>query len=280
MFEVVSDAKRVRREDLYDSASEDDISQDEQAEADLRAQLNAQLVGLMDFDFSPSEEIAPAETEAPAEDTEGKRAYAEEPETIFEFRLFRNQEPGQTVLLKRRNVPGEDGADGGFVVPRRPQSYYISDGPDDEAARRFRVTSVSADYILQDAKRRRWGLEKPWRVTSITLKDDRSQRPISKSKNGDDGATDEKRKRPGKKRRIILRTREKEWKEKEEAVKLKLAVKEEHLKDKKKRLNRQKKLKRRAKEREKKLARGEAVSEAGSSRETTPAWRRRETELK
>lgn len=108
--------------------------------------------------------------------------------------------------------------------------------------------AVSAEYVFADAKSRRWGLEKPWRVTHIS-----SNKSISASAydvNPTGQAKDKKR--PGKKHRIILRVREKTAREREEAMKKLTMDKEQHLQEKKKRLNRERKLKRRQKEREKK----------------------------
>ncbi|KAJ8123041.1 hypothetical protein O1611_g9691 [Lasiodiplodia mahajangana] len=61
-----------------------------------------------------------------------------------------------------------------------------------------------------------------------------------------------KRTRPGKKHRILLRVREKAAREREETAKKIALEKEQHIQDKKKRLNRKRKLKRKQKEREKK----------------------------
>jgi hypothetical protein len=246
---------RVRREDLYEPASDDAVNRDEQVENELRAKLNEQLSGLLGFDFLSDEQTIVPQTQHlekvkdPGEATEP--AAPQEPEELtYEFRLFRNEEPTHTVVIEQ----DDDHADGprelAFVVPKRPISYYIAGEPEPDALERIRSSAVSAEYIMEDAKRRRWGLEKPWKVTSITIK--AAHPPGSQLASRACDATEGKRKRPGKKKRVILRTRDRAVKKKDEAAKRLLVDKEEHLKEKKKRLNREKKLKRRAKEREKK----------------------------
>ncbi|KAK8135823.1 hypothetical protein PG984_003763 [Apiospora sp. TS-2023a] len=294
MFDI-PEAKRVRREDLYGSASSDDdgddlISQDGQVDTELRERLRAQLAGLLDLDISsPSSLPGPGATDTPAqksgtavasdEGANGPPAGTDKPlasdenpdEVAFAFRLFRDEEPSHTVVIKQ----GDETQVGGkaeFVVPRRPHSYYVASKPDQETMAQFKFAAVSTEYLMANAKQRKWGLEKPWRVTKITITTDKN----AKSLPGADGAEDttmgegeSKRTRPGKKRRVLLRTRDKAKREKEEAMKKKLADKEEHLKEKKKRLNRLKKLKRREKQRESKGAGGGGVDEP-SSRETSP----------
>ncbi|KAI1853660.1 hypothetical protein JX265_004008 [Neoarthrinium moseri] len=257
MFEV-PDAKRVRREDLYDELASDSdrASQDEEAARELRGKLSAQLSGLLDFDFSSDERAAQPAKEARSQEQAGngnagaEDADADEPDELaFEFRLFRDEAPTHTIVIDQHDDQKASG-EGAFVVPKRPMSYYMTEGPDSDALNRIRSAAVTPDFIFADAKRRRWGLEKPWRVTHITITAKGGPQVEPK----EDDLTEGKRKRPGKKRRIILRTRAKAKAEKEEAAKKTLLDKEEHLKEKKKRLNREKKLKRRAKEKEKKAA--------------------------
>ncbi|KAI0381780.1 hypothetical protein F5Y04DRAFT_59871 [Hypomontagnella monticulosa] len=277
MFEV-PDAKRVRREDLQDSASDEEQTEDEQWDSTLRGKLNAQLSGLLDLSFTADGVIEAQKPSKPQTDDinespDDKVITNDEnlEEETFTFRLFRDEEPLQKVVLKPQNVEGKS-SDGGFIVAKRPLSYYLAGEPSPESAKEFRMAAVSADYLLQDAKKRRWGLEKPWKVTTIAITINKKVAASGSSANNTiaDEIGKPKKKRPGKKRRIILRSREKAKKEHEQATKQHLADKEQHLKDKKKRLNRQKKLKRRAKEREKKQGTGDdAASEqsGGSAQE-------------
>ncbi|KAI3324936.1 hypothetical protein HD806DRAFT_491437 [Xylariaceae sp. AK1471] len=265
MFEL-PEAKRVRRKDLFDSdpasSSSDEEAEgghDSQAESALRAKLNAQLSGLFDFNFTVEPEAQRQQTDQSQSQSQSQAPDAtdkvqkegEHPEEeAFAFRLFRDEAPTHTVVLPHDDDPAALG-EGGFVVPSRPLSYYVSSAPSPAQASEYRSVAVSAEYLFADAKTRRWGLEKPWRVIHISVSP--SNKSISGStQEGHSAGQEKKRKRPGKKHRIVLRVREKAAREREEAMK-KLAVeKEQHLQDKKKRLNRDRKLKRRQKEREKK----------------------------
>ncbi|KAK8058310.1 hypothetical protein PG994_008758 [Apiospora phragmitis] len=281
MFDI-PEAKRVRREDLYSSAppSDDDgddlMSQDGQVDTELRERLRAQLAGLLDLDIlSPSSLPAPGAADTPAQksgtavasdegannpptgtDGELLASDANNPDEVaLTFRLFRDEEPSHTVVIKQ----GDE-----------TQSYYLADTPDQETMAQFKFAAMSTEYLMANAKQRKWGLEKPWRVTKITVAADKIPKTLPDVDGvGDTTMGESKRTRPGKKRRVLLRTRDKAKREKEEAVKKKLADKEEHLKEKRKRLNKAKKLKRREKRRSAKGAGGEGADEP-SSRETSP----------
>jgi len=238
----------VRRQDLYDSASERDSSLDgeeggdrgEQVEVEgrLRAELNARLAGLLSI------QPVLGEFGDGVDDADGNSGGRQDPVVDeFEFRLFSTSGPGQKVVLAEE--------DDGPAIRSRPISFYLKGKLSPEERERFQLAAVSADDVLADARRRAWGLEVPWRVTRIVLPPGRNNPKIR-----DGGALEgsKGRKRPGKKRRIAIRIKEKAKKEATAAVEQQKLTKEEHLREKKKRLNREKKLKRRQKEREKKLA--------------------------
>lgn len=280
MFEL-PEAKRVRRKDLYDSLSDGsdesdsdgEGSHDSQAESALRAKLNAQLGGLLDISFTAEptkaprqqaderEDQSPPQTPAAANHEDERQQPEEE---VFAFRLFRDEALTHTVVLTQDDDPAALG-EGGFVIPSRPHSYYIAPAPSEEKASEYRSAAVSAEYVLADAGRRRWGLEKLWRVIHIGPSPGSacSSNPIPSATQDDGGAGKRKRTRLGKKHRILLRVREKAVREREEAAKKMALEKEEHLQEKKKRLNRERKLKRRQKEREKKAEAQGTMSEGG-----------------
>ncbi|KAH7032929.1 uncharacterized protein B0I36DRAFT_382898 [Microdochium trichocladiopsis] len=289
MFEI-PDAKRVRREDLYESSAGgssdgEDGARDVEMDAALRSKLNAQLADLLDVDFSvpgpASGGAAEAERkrgrqprqqqshEAGSDDddddddhhedetmSDGDRQRGEQDEdddepVEFAFRLFSGEDPAahKVVLEKQDDAADAAGDGGGFVVSRRPASYYIAAEPSPDDRERYRAAAVSHEYLLADAGRSRWGIEKPWKVTTITIttkKTKDGKEKLMGTVAGNQPRTG-RRTRPGKKRRIILRTREKAKKEKEVVAKQQAVDREQHLLEKKKRLNRQKKLKRRAK---------------------------------
>ncbi|KAI1168931.1 hypothetical protein F5B18DRAFT_1910 [Nemania serpens] len=279
---------RVRRKDLYDPASgsesDEGKNRDPQFETVLREKLNAQLSGLFDFSFIARLEAAQQQQQAGGPQASGSASDAQQEtdqpgggggggvggggggEQVFAFRLFRDEALTHTVVLAPDEDPTALG-DGGFVVPLRPRSYYIASAPSPRKISEYRGAAVSAEYVLADARRRRWGLEKPWRVIHITA----PSKPIPGSAQGDDSAAEEKgqkqkRKRPGKKHRILLRVREKAAHEREEAAKKQALEKGLHIQEKKKRLNRERKLKRRQKKREKKVE-GQATDPDGSSKD-------------
>ncbi|KAK4452291.1 hypothetical protein QBC34DRAFT_398294 [Podospora aff. communis PSN243] len=256
MFEV-PDAKRVRREDLFDSASGRESSPDEENDSSaalLRAKLNAQLSNLLAVNI----DAGPGEDEDVPMGEDG--ANEQPPEEEFEFRLFSTSGPSQKIVLAAEGEKHE-----GPALSQRPISFYVRGELTPEELEKFKAAAVSSADVIAEARKRAWGLEVPWRVTKIVVSTGRNQGragPRSAVAPGLAVADGElgKRKRPGKKRRIKLR---KEEKAKQEDEKKKM-TKEEHLKEKKKRLNREKKIKRRQKEKEKKAAmKGGAESNNG-----------------
>ena len=262
----------VRREDLYDSSADEDDVRDDETDAILREKLNAQLSGLLGVSFTHTSDDVQQPQQEP--DDPGGATGDHGEDLAFSFRLFRDEAPSHKVILERDETLEQAGG-GGFVVAKRPTSYYVAEAPAPDTMAKFRSVAVTADHLFQDARQRRWGLEKPWRVTRITVTDGTLQRLEGHVGDATAGRSADRRKRPGKRRRIMLRTREKAKKERAEAEKLKLVEKEQYMKDKKKRLNREKKLKRRAKEREKKLATKEGEddgvgSDQDSGKDTSP----------
>lgn len=257
---------RVRRDELYDSSSDAGSrgqGDAEEDDAELRAELNARLASLLGLDPAPGEPAPERAVDAAgarrggADEQEGRREEEE-----FEFRLFSTSsgtDAPAKVVLAASDDGDADGGGGGFVAPARPVGYYLAGEPTPEQLRAYRLSAVAGEDVVLGARKRAWGLERPWRVVKITLPG-RSARAASvkgKDKDGETGGQGEKaekRKRPGKKRRIAMRIKIKAEKEKREAEQKHKLTKEEHLSEKKKRLNRERKLKRRAKEREKKLA--------------------------
>ncbi|KAF2971187.1 hypothetical protein GQX73_g2366 [Xylaria multiplex] len=246
MFEL-PEAKRVRRKDLYESGS-DEASSDEGGRHDLQAE-SAILGSAAKQHQSDQSEVQP-QPQAPNPTGDVQREKEQPEEEAFTFRLFRDEAPTHTVILTHDEDPRSLG-EGGFVVPSRPRSYYIASAPSKGKASEYHSVAVTAEYLLADAKRRRWGLEKPWRVIHI-IPDSSSKSIAGPTKEEDATGQKRKRTRPGKKHRILLRVREKAKREREEVAKKVLIDKEQHLQEKKKRLNRERKLKRRQKEREKK----------------------------
>ncbi|KAJ4389206.1 hypothetical protein N0V93_006669 [Gnomoniopsis smithogilvyi] len=268
MFEVPN-AKRVRRDELYGSSSEAEEGHsqaDAEDDAEVRAKLNERLSRLLGLDLGLS--LAAQASEQPAEppqeagpDEEGE----EKADAEFEFRLFSTTSKAAApakVVLDASDDEDADLGEGAFTVPERPSSYYFAGEPTPEQLQMYRQSALAGDDIVLGARKRAWGLERPWRIIRIGGPARSLQTPSVKGLNVKvrtatpivEEVDQQKRKRPGKKRRIATRIKAKAEKEKREAAERQKMTKEEHLKEKKKRLNREKKLKRRAKEREQKLA--------------------------
>ncbi|KAM5342594.1 hypothetical protein ACJ41O_013560 [Fusarium nematophilum] len=262
MFELPG-AKRVRREDL--GASDDGArseSDDGIEDAELRAKLNAQIartLGLDDSFARPRSDLSTGNSHLA-----GPRASGDDDETAgpdspdgpggedenaeeFAFRLFSSAQPAQKIVLEEDVEPQ---GDGGFIG-NRPLSYYVVTNVSAQQKQEYAVAAVSGDHVLARSHGRAWGLELPWKVTTIRVT--RKLKPGETA--GNEADEDGKRKRrPGKKQRISERKRAKVRDEKKQAESQRLLQKEEHIKDKKKRLNRLKKLRKRAKAREQKQA--------------------------
>ena len=191
-------------------------------------------------------------------------------EEEFEFRLFSNTKPSVTkedtegTLIRRpaqtkiniRSPTPDTPSDGRFNNPYRPPSFYFANEPPLD---NFAATAVSGQEVLQWSQGSWPGASLPWRVihlprskVSVSALSSTAKAMLKVS----DPATRRKRK-PSKKRRILLRTKAK-------AVEAKVKEKEEHLREKKTRLNREKKMKRKAKEKAAKLA-GKEEGDGGVS---------------
>lgn len=257
---------------------EDALGHDEAMQARVNAQIAAAL-GLDDDDddelpapaVRPPDNTSTCAQEMSVDDVDGDGdQYAEQG---YEFNLFSTASaggsggPGKVILEDENETLG----DGAFVRPR-PLSYYAP-MPSTKEKEQYSYAAVTADDILQWSSQPSWGMAMPWKVISISAS--RKAKPGHKSFKVLMENTDEatKRTRPGKKKRILLRQRQKTKAQTAEDAAKQQTEKEEHLKDKKKRLNRIKKLRKRAKEKEKKTATGdepdaaEAVSDVSDGDE-------------
>ncbi|KAH8908755.1 hypothetical protein BR93DRAFT_502596 [Coniochaeta sp. PMI_546] len=262
MFDV-PEAKR--RDELYGSEPEGDEGFTRQDDAATRAKLNERLAQMFSLDVGPGT-MTPGDIDEELPDARVEGEDQDEP--AFEFRLF------STAGSAPKVVVNDDDDGDGTILSSRPKSFHLKGDFTQEELEQFREAAVDYSDIVQGAQQRAWGLEVPWRVTKITVRSG----PVTSStsqKGGKSKPTIEelgKRKRPGKKRRIAFRIKEKERKQKEEERKAKeeaaakqRLTKEEHLREKKKRLNREKKLKRRQKEKEKKMAGKPGADDAGEA---------------
>lgn len=262
---------RIRRSDLYkrsQSASPTPSELDPELEAQLRARL-ASIYGplsVLTSQATPNEYKESAEINGEDGASEGQA------EQEFEFRLF-STAPGtsgnegggaaQTILLVNED---QDVGDGAFVVRERNRGYYFAEKAHGEKQLGFNIMALSGEEVLSRAKRRAWGLEVPWRVSVLKVVEKKGTREAVELV-GIDGEGDLKRKRPGKKRRILLRERKKSREKLQEQKKAEKEKKEEAEREKRTRRNREKKVKRKMKEKAKKAGGGveDAVDQDGES---------------
>ena len=239
----------VRREALI---REDEVADalDPELESELRQRL-AKLFG------SVTSLPAPIATRALGDDDAETEA-----EQVFEFRLFEGG-PRKIILQEEEGM-----GDGGFVAMRDPRIFVVARAEGERKAA-FERAAIDGEEILKGATKRAWGLEVPWRVKVVRA----PGKPAWKSHDVEVSIqvvdTDTKRKKPGKKQRIILRGRHKKAEEIARRKKAEEASKEEAEREKKTRKNRDKKLKKRMKEKAGK-ANGGAVVE-GVDNTTTDA---------
>ncbi|KFY35833.1 hypothetical protein V494_05558 [Pseudogymnoascus sp. VKM F-4513 (FW-928)] len=283
MFDL-PDAKRVRRDDLYNS---DDGGNEEAASPidDSRAKhLQDQLAQLYGPITIPAQDpVAPGGAE-PSPDAPP----AEAEDETFEFRLFAptakaaapntdtsstpEVAPTQRIILS--NSDDEDVGDGAFTVPHRRLSWYIATPATGTRKAQFEEAAVSAETVRRESEQRAWALEKPWRVTIIrtgsTPISQSAAAPSAKSIDAQavDGDGKTKRTKPNKRQRIVIRIRERALSEKLEAERLRRAREEEEkasrgAEDAEKRTarNRERKIKRREREKRKKAAAASGMPE-------------------
>ncbi len=168
------------------------------------------------------------------------------------------------------------------MTRERDRRFYIAEPAAGERKQRFAVAALSGEEVLDLARRRAWGLEVPWRVKAIRVtsvpksKADASSDPHLALKTGSslqsgqgevmisvDPGEKGKRK-PGKKRRIILRERQRKVVQREEAKKMERESREEAEREKRTRRNREKKVKRKMKEKALKAEAPAGASGSGS----------------
>ncbi|KHN94136.1 uncharacterized protein MAM_07976 [Metarhizium album ARSEF 1941] len=266
MFEQPG-AKRVRREDL-DSDDDDDSPRSDSAgegiDLDLQARLNAQIAKALGMDVHAGPRSEPhAGPHLPRQDSsgEGDAQEVSRREMVregsdgdlgeFDFRLFGTAGAPCKVVLEEHAEP----LGGGALVRGRPCSYYSARNVSDGRRREYLAAAVTGDEVVERSYRPSWGMQLPWKVTRATVV---KRARFEEGAETGDGKT---RKRPGKKRRVAARVKAKANEERAEAEARKALDKEEHLKEKKKRINRLKKLRKRAK---RKVGKGEE-HDAGES---------------
>ena len=240
----------------------------------------------------PSQDpVAPGGAEPPSD-----APPAEAEDETFEFRLFAptttavasntDQSFTPDVTATQRiilsNSDDEDLGDGAFTIPHRKLSWYIAAPATGARKAEFEEAAVSSEVVWRGREQRAWALEKPWRVTVIRTGSTPIPQPAGRQAAKsismqvaveENGKT--KRTKPNKKRRIVVRIRERALSEKLEAERLRRAREEEEkatrgVEDAEKRTarNRERKIKRREREKRKKAAAAAGIPEPSGDAES------------
>lgn len=262
MFELPA-SKRIRRADLRNgtrSSTSPSPSALSSPDPELENQAHARFAALYgnfslpDF-ASGSNGKLEAATGRLAHSYEDERENDEEEEQGFEFRLFSNDtaKSPQRIVLKLEN--DEDG-DGTFVRKERDKSYYFSTPALGDMKAGIESMAVSGETILSWRNTRARGLEVPWRVKTIRAHNSSKQKPQDSITKAaivvEDRDKNSKKCKPNKKRRLVLREKQRKKDKAEEERRKRNEGKEEAEREKRTRRNREKKVKRKMKEKAKK----------------------------
>lgn len=265
---VANRCDRVCRADLRSRSSSP--SSTSEPDEEIQSLLQSRLAEV----YAPIAALSTITNTRTAEETNPKPELREDDlEDGFEFRLFATSKGSKSpsdlrtgrIILENDDAPLDE--HGGFAIPWRDPRYYFTGEITPLQKDQYEIAAVSGENVLRGLQIRHTGLEVPWRVTTIQL----GKSIYKKLRARDVGVKDEeprpedgisKRKRMGKKMRILHRKREKIRKESELSEQQKLAEKEAAEREKKTRRNREKQQKKRAKEKAKKTGN---VSEAGST---------------
>ena len=196
-------------------------------------------------------------TEAQGSDVDLK----DQPEDELEFRLFASDKPADTsksaenIHRIRLRSPSVQLREPGFTRPERYSSYYFTRLPSNEDKEAFRAAALSAQQVL-DISHQPWpGSSYPWKVLQIPAScvsrsvQIQTSTTFSKLATGED---ESKRKRPGKKARIKIRTKLAASRSQKEAARKAAALKEAAEREKRTQRNREKKVKKKMREKAKK----------------------------
>ncbi|CCD34936.1 hypothetical protein BofuT4_P021720.1 [Botrytis cinerea T4] len=251
MFDL-PDAKRVRRSDLYTRSSSSSPEPPSPIDPDVSARFHDQLTSLygpislqscaientLTFELMNDAPHSP-----PLEDVQDQ---AEE----FDFRLFSNVTEGKIVLK-------EEAVDKGiFVVQERDKSYYFTGPIEGQRKEEYAIAAISGEDVLEGRGKRYWGLEVPWRVRVVKIGVGGQKKLGSNGLVVRNGSNGEKKRKLGKKMRILTRERRRTIEAQEQAMTREKESKEEADKERRARKNREKKVKRKAKEKALKAATG------------------------
>ncbi|KAL8898350.1 MAG: hypothetical protein Q9192_002132, partial [Flavoplaca navasiana] len=185
-------------------------------------------------------------------------------EEAYEFQLFSQRSRPSAVSAPQPpkvllRSPSPEAKEPGFVRPARSQNFYFTGPVTTEARKRFQDAAIEGQQVMRESQTVLFvqpGSWVPWRLNTVTLS---AYKRVNMHPKLLDTTREGKRKRPGKKRRIAVRTKIQTRKKREEVARLAEADKAAFLAEKRSRRNREKQLKRREKARNQKKAEAEVM---------------------
>ena len=237
--------------------------------------------GAVEGGQTPETQITQAEGDICADNSDIARQ--DEPDNqVYDFRLFsaaakdghtKSSLAPQKIILEAEHdhvsLLGETiiHGDGGFLREGKDPRIWTRPRASGQRLAQIQFSTISGENVLQESKRRNWGLEVPWRVKIV------KQKFVSGNGLGDIStsiaAVEEckKRKKPGKKRRMVLRMRVKKLEEERSRQEEETKQREEADKQRRMQKNREKKIKQKK--------RAKAKAEASKQNDVTTGGQRK-----
>jgi hypothetical protein len=223
----------INRADLRSVSATPSTSADSDIAEDVRVRLDRALGEVIETNAGVTNDQAHGAKES------------EDHEDAVEFRLF-GSNAGHAIKIRS---PSPRNKEPGFLGPPRPLSYYFTGELTEASKQKLIQAAISGRDVLKISHSRWYGCALPWKVISgegsessgIGVDASRPHADVRKKKS-----------RPGKKYRIALRKKAASEKEKKEIAQKQAQEKDDYLREKRTRKNRERQLKRRAKEKAKK----------------------------
>lgn len=274
-------AKRIRRSEVFDEQVSASPSSDEEIIETATIKQIQDSIGLayhFDYDIIENNtgrvtKVAHLQVDEPIPHVQNP---SPEEDHAFEFRLFSaphlpptvpddhtehsaRYPPARPTRFNIRSPTPDVPSSGHFLHPHRPRSYHFNP---DVAPKSIALSAISGRSVLLNASLPWHGCFLPWRVTHLPSPSSSSKGhhqtllPKISTTNTTTALShlSHHNRKPSKKRRIQVRTRSK-------LLDARAKEKETHLREKKTRLNRERKVKRREKERKEKKSKEEKSKE-------------------
>jgi hypothetical protein len=182
-------------------------------------------------------------------------------EDELDFRLFASSKSpvGEGEAKEPRKIrlrsPSIDNSNPGFIRTSRDPSYYFANGLSESEKENFQSSTLTGEQIIELSKSYRPGSAHSWKVLHVPAsKHDRllQRRPVPIFRKLTDEDDSQRRKRPGKKARLKVRVKQKEFHEQQLATKAASEAKDAAEREKRTKRNREKKVKKKMRDKAKK----------------------------